>query len=242
MLTRLLPLYCLLVSFVCCCCSRTESKYVVKKTSQAPVIDGRADALWENTPSAAVSKIGSCTLCTTDSLDLSGRFKAVWDAEHLYFLFTIYDDIKFRNNLPANASEQQLWAAWKNDDIELFFDMNNDKESGFHPEEDDFRYDFIYDYDSVMTDGNARGISFAQTDFDKGYVLEVRIPWKNLKYAPGQDNAFGFEINVSDNDTKAPLEQGVVSWGRSKAAWAEEGGATAHLRTSVYGNLLLAVE
>jgi hypothetical protein len=215
---------------------------VVKKTNQVPVIDGRADALWENTPTATVSNIGICTFCTADSLDLSGRFKAVWDAENLYFLFTIYDDIKFRNNLPANPSEQRLWASWKNDDVELFFDMNNDKESGFHPDQDDFRYDFVYNYDSVATVGNARGIRFAHTDFDKGYVLEVSIPWKNLKYAPGRDNAFGFEMNISDNDTKGPLEQGVVSWARSKAAWAEEGGITADSRTSVYGNLLLTVE
>lgn len=63
-------------------------------TGRAPVIDGLPDQVWN---SVSYTPIGHCWLGTIVSpLDCSGRFKALYDRNYLYFLIHVTDNCKNR--------------------------------------------------------------------------------------------------------------------------------------------------
>jgi hypothetical protein len=150
-----------------------------------------------------------------DSADLSAGWKAMWDTKNLYFQINVKDADIY--NSGANG--------WENDNIELFFDMNNEHDGtscetladADNWQIDNFQYRFIA-YDKVRQTGSQNapiwtGVEVSYYDITVagkkvGYTCEIVIPWTSLTseksdkitFTPEMAKAFGFEIQVTDVD------------------------------------------
>ncbi len=152
---------------------------------------------------------------TFDAKDLSAGWKAMWDTKNLYFQINVKDADIY--NTGANG--------WENDNIELFFDMNNEHDGtscetladASNWQIDNFQYRFIA-YDKVRQTGSQNapiwtGVEVSFFDITvggkkEGYTCEIVIPWTSLttaksdkiKFTPVLGKDFGFEIQVMDID------------------------------------------
>jgi len=150
-----------------------------------------------------------------DSADLSAGWKAMWDPKNLYFQINVKDADIY--NSGANP--------WENDNIELFFDMNNEHDGtscetladADNWQIDNFQYRFIA-YDKVRQTGSQNapiwtGVEVSFFDITVGgkkvgYTCEIVIPWTSLTtdksdkitFTPTMAKALGFEIQVYDVD------------------------------------------
>jgi hypothetical protein len=195
--------------------------YIAFKASETLVIDGKADdASWQK---AAWSQ---------DYIDIEGemipdyrtRMKMLWDNDYLYVL--------------AEMEEPHVWATLKQRDTIIFY--NNDFEIFIDPDGDTHNY---YEYEmnahntlwdlfltkpyrnhgKVVDSWDIQGVKSAvsidgtlndSSDTDKGWTVEIAIPWKVITEASsgGQvpENDF-WRINFSRVNWKFDLTDGRYS-------------------------------
>lgn len=72
--------------------------------SQAPIIDGIPDKLWDNIAYIPVKNIAEGTVL--NGYDLSGKFKAAWNREGIYFLVNVNDNVKSK---PGFVKKDNCW-------------------------------------------------------------------------------------------------------------------------------------
>jgi hypothetical protein len=139
----------------------------------------------------------------------------MWDPKNLYFQINV-KDADIYNSAPDG---------YKNDNIELFFDMNNEHDGtscesladAGNWQIDNFQYRFIA-YDKVRQTGSQNAPIWAGVEvsfFDitvggkkVGYTCEIVIPWTSLTtaksdqitFTPAMAKALGFEIQITDFD------------------------------------------
>jgi len=183
-------------------------------TAIAPVIDGVADAVWNNYSAFSLNKVSVGTV--SSSADLSATFKVTRDAANFYILVDVSDDI-LRNDGAAN---------WQKDGVEIYIDMGNDK-SGTYVAQNDFQYSFVWGNTTPQS-----GVTFAQTTKpgNNGYIVEISIPWTTLSGAQASGTFMGFDVHVEDNDSGNR---------NGKIAWAD-GTDNAWQSTAVLGTLQIA--
>ncbi|WP_163937261.1 CBM9 family sugar-binding protein [Paraferrimonas sp. SM1919] len=94
----------------------------ITKASAAIVIDGKIDKTWDKASWAPLDKaiIGQLPHPT----DFSGRYKLLWDKQHLYVLAEIQDDVLF------DARPDPTDKYWDDDCLEIFVD--EDASGGEH--------------------------------------------------------------------------------------------------------------
>lgn len=169
-----------------------EVETPVFKTTTAPLIDGVADGVWanDNVPKIAINR-GVTGMILSPS-DLSGNFKALWDASYLYVLGTIVDEKK------VNESAE----VYNDDGLEVFVDINNDKATSYGA--NDVQYTFGWNDGTLIASnpsGRATtGISYAMVESSNGYIFEARIPWTTLKGTPAVGQKVGFDLHINDDD------------------------------------------
>ena len=175
----------------------------VYSTTAAPTIDGVVDALWSNYPASTLNNVLSGTV--SSSTYLSANWKATWDANNLYVLVAVTDDVLVNNNQP-------LATIYNDDGIEIYIDMGNTKTTSYSSNQ--FRYTFrwndpkIYELQHSATTGvklgqTSQGIAAGCTTncAAQGYTMEVAIPWSTLgASAPAIGNLEGFDVAVNDDD------------------------------------------
>jgi len=145
--------------------------------------------------------------------DFSATWKALWDNNFLYFQISVIDDHIYNGNADG----------WRNDNIELHFDMNNESDGtscetvDTNWQIDNFQYRFIaFDKVTQTGSGNApvwTGVEVNYFDVYEnaatvGYLAEIAIPWSSLtteksdeiNFTPQLDSEFAFEIKVTDKD------------------------------------------
>lgn len=90
--------------------SPNESGQVIY-TPIDPIIEGKKDALWENAPAMPISKFlrGG----PTESKDISGNFRAVWDSLALYLFIEVTDDTLSLDSWAQN---------WEDDGVAIYID------------------------------------------------------------------------------------------------------------------------
>ena len=231
-------------------------------TSEAPTIDGVEDALWKDVIAYAVARPDTSTEFwpLTAGNDYAGWFKVTWDADNLYFFFSVTDDTLYAD--PESGD---------NDKIELFFDA--DASGGYTQEEYNTEFGgaagwwFSADHDpSRVYDENCSqwvfeidkaenitgtqgpglnwpgmGASFFPTagieyevlacDDGLGYTMEIKMPFASLQgNAPG---AAGDELgmNIQINDFDALGERAFYDWIEDYANAAWQNPATFGLVT-----------
>ena len=115
-------------AMLCCCallfsCTKALKKedhqlVEVKKTDQAPTLDGKAnEPIWEQVPWLALDQnwVGS----PYNHEDFGGRYKLVWDSDAIYLLVEIIDDVLY------DKTKDPLKLFWDDDCLEIFLDPDN---------------------------------------------------------------------------------------------------------------------
>ncbi len=183
----------------------------VDRARVSPVVDGRED------PSGAWgwSSIGYLTSpiggTISSSSDLSGEWKIAWDANHLYVLATIDDDV--RANDSANP--------WDDDSLEVYLDGDDSKATSYTA--DDYQLVFGWN-DGRVVEAHGKsvaGITFAKTDTATGYRIEARIPWSSINATPPTvGRRLGVDVHVNDDDDGGARDGKLAFSARVDQAWA----------------------
>jgi hypothetical protein len=199
-IVNLIIAFCL---FSAASCAQSNSEipksYIAFKTSETITIDGEATEIsW------------SKTAWSDNFIDIEGvkkpiyntQIKMMWDETYFYIL--------------AKLEEPHVWADIKEHDAIVFY--NNDFEVFIDPDGDTFNYyeleinalNTVWDLfmtkpyrekNVVLNDWNLTGLKSAvkvdgtlnnSTDKDKGWTLELAIPWKAFKKSY-------FEKNIPEN-------------------------------------------
>jgi hypothetical protein len=131
--------------------------------------------------------------------------------------------------------ENVHYEAYHMDNVELYFDMNNNKDWVFKSNDYDrmFRYGWSENHITGVYESNKNCV-FRQYDIDGSkYTMEIKIPWAVLGYIKPLDGAhFGFDLSVTDNDGKEAA-QGKIAWNNKEdIAWTN---------TFYYGRVRLGV-
>lgn len=195
--------------------------YVAHKTTETIKIDGLADENdWQKAP------------CSTDFIDIEGKkipayktnVKMLWDEEYLYFY--------------AKLEEPQVWGTLKQRDTVIFY--NNDFEIFIDPDGDTHNYmefevnalNTVWDLflvkpyrenAPVINNWDIKGLQSAvkingtlnnPNDVDKGWSVEIALPWKALKEASAKSEVPEddyWRINFSRVNWKYSLKNGCYS-------------------------------
>ncbi len=214
-------------------CFDNSSKYKVKQATIAPLIDGNIDKIWQSAVVDTIYKSIIGAEKRKDNNDFSIRFRSLWDKSGIYFLFEIKDDIKL--NIPEMA--------WYQDDlIQLFFSRCLKKTNRDNTQPGDLlQYSFVYGNDTMLINGNVNSqtkIEFKRKDCYDGYVLEIKIPWNELKVAPEKGLKIPFNYEAVDLDEKIS-EEGILGVPKTFIGWAPNTANRSWTQTKFYGDLEL---
>ncbi len=146
------------------------------------------------------------------SADLSGVVRAAWDDEFLYIAAQVDDE--------AIVQESREDRLVRGDALELFWDGNlagdfdtdvyssDDSQMVFSPGNFAEKGPSAWVYRAPMNPAEFRAqISVASRRTERGYALEVRLPWPGLGVDPSEVPIFGYAIALSDDDSTGSGEQ-----------------------------------
>jgi len=167
-----------------------------------PVIDGEVDDIWSM---ASVHKMETTINGDppTGSVDFSGQFRVLYDAENLYALVDVNDDI-LMNDSPNN---------WRDDSVELYIDGDNSKGpaplSGLARQ-----HTFGWTTAEMQgTNNNPAGVAHGQVDTPTGWRVEIKLPWQSLisSDAPA-GQLIGIDCFYNDDDDGGDTRESQVAW------------------------------
>jgi len=174
-------------------CSINVSALEALKSPTKMTIDGIADeAAWQLATWQPIDQLILGSMPSKE--DFSGRFKVMWDAEQLYLLVEITDDILF----DQHADPRHLY--WDDDCLEIFID--EDASGGNHQ----FNYNaFAY---HVALDNQSVDIGEKNADGSDNFVLlndHIDSVWRRSEKSPNKviwelavrvyDDSFSLQTN-----------------------------------------------
>ena len=172
-----------------------------------PVIDGKIDALWENTETIGVNRfVGGKTG------ESSAVVRALWDESNLYVLAEVKDEKLFAESKTAHY----------NDSVEIFVDEKDTKASEYGPGISQNRVCF----NGTCTDGPGnKDVNFTgKTEIiPGGYMVEACIPWTVIKGNVKPGMTVGFDIQINDDASGYGRDYIIVWNGIDGNAWANPG-------------------
>ncbi len=170
-----------------------QPKYAEATKTETPItIDGDIDAAWADANTIDVNTYSMGNGATAVS-------KMLWDENYFYVLTEVTDPVLSVTS--ANAYEQ--------DTVEVFFDENNHKTSSY--ESDDIQCRINYENDKTVTDGRSTDAFLSGTKkTDKGYVVEVAIPYTIGSFHA--DQIVGFDVQVNDDGTGDGKRTSMANW------------------------------
>lgn len=178
-----------------------------------PVIDGTVDQIWDSAEWTNVDKPFDGTADTDSTL----KIKLLWDEGHLYFLAEVFDkDINIDNDI-----------------VEIYWDMNNDKDTVYG--DDDMQTRFRVADGTVVQDSGSNCQNDAKCvsvslDGNK-YLLEGALTWtQNVK----EGMKMGLEFMYSDGDSSSDFVE-AYRWNVDTA----NGDGAPYADTSAFGTLTL---
>jgi len=182
--------------------SGEKNNFICFFTDQSMKIDGHLDE-WEHAKSINIED-------DSRKSHANASIKALWDMQNLYIAFQVMDE-----DLQAKQTVLDHPQLYLDDMVEFLIDSRNDKESCWN--EDDIIYHINLlgqkkdDRGSMdcssnpKWNGNAsyeidlQGSLNDPTDTDKGYVVEISIPWKELDLDPVVGLKIGMNFAIGDN-------------------------------------------
>ncbi|PCJ53125.1 MAG: hypothetical protein COA79_23075 [Planctomycetota bacterium] len=144
--------------------------------------------------------------------NLDAAVRMGWDQEGLLIAVTVLDDKAVEGN-----SANMIWAG---DSIELFVaDKVGSKQyyqaliaPGMQTEHPELRYLLV---DRRENKTGAIECQFAREKIKGGYIIEAKLPWKNLGLKPEVGRELGFQIYVNDSD-KPKENPFLLAWYRGE--------------------------
>ncbi|MBN1925139.1 MAG: lamin tail domain-containing protein [Prolixibacteraceae bacterium] len=168
--------------------STAQTDLQIPSTDTPPLIDGIMDDVWGTGNGYNLENYlaGSAV----SSTDFSAYFKTLWDADNLYVLVDVTDDVKIYDS----------GEVWQDDAVEVYIDINNDKQTSYGA--DDVQYSFRWnDFSVYSNNGRTDGVQFSISGSTNGYLLEVSFPWETLGLnVPKAGDMLGFDVHVHDDD------------------------------------------
>jgi hypothetical protein len=212
---------------------------------EAPVIDGRIDSIWDSAHWVPMNVMWHANINNPYALpasDYSGRYKALWDAEYVYLLFNISDDILY------DVARDPLATRWEYDALQIFID--EDKSGGLSAGNNNaWSYyispnGYIVDYNSTNSRLVNDHLDVTRVTDKGNHLWEMRIRIygddydfdspSNIPRVLTAGKLMGFSVGYSDNDgtSQAKTVYGSVSTSghRTDLGWRD---------ASVLGSLLL---
>lgn len=170
-----------------------QPKYAEATKTETPItIDGDIDDAWADANTIDVNTYSMGNGATAVS-------KMLWDENYFYVLTEVTDPVL--SVASANAYEQ--------DTVEVFFDENNHKTSSY--ESDDIQCRINYENDKTVTDGRSTDAFLSGTKkTDKGYIVEVAIPYTIGSFHA--DQIVGFDVQVNDDGTGDGKRTSIANW------------------------------
>jgi hypothetical protein len=157
-------------------------------------IDGEVDARWNEAEAHnLIYMINGSNY--PSAADCSGYFKALWMSDSLYLLMHATDDIVGTGS--ANA--------WENDGFEVYFDMDNSKDTVYM--EDNYQFRFNLNSNDITGENGPDSydppdVPFAIQHYPEHYnILEAVFPLVELGMEPPVAGRYmGFDVQILDND------------------------------------------
>lgn len=175
----------------------------VFKVKNAPIIDGTIDGMWSHSSVLANNVTKKVEGTITNTADLSGAFKLLWDNTYLYVLGDIVDNTKV-NDSPESYND---------DAVEVYVDINNDKAGSYGA--NDVEYTFGWKDGVVIglnpSERSSANVVYAIVEKAGGYVFEARIPWATLLGTPAVGQKVGFDFMINDDDD-GDTRDGKLAW------------------------------
>lgn len=182
--------------------AETKETFAVKGT---PVLDGKIDDLWKD---AVVFDVDTrnFTYVSGNRTTVSATARLMWDSEYLYVLAEVKDPV-------ISYTNQQF--AYFRDSVEIVMDERNEKDGLYIPhnvtcgqwrvgaKEDD-----LSGYGDAYTKASNKFVG-KTTLSDKGYIVEMAVPFTEL--IPALGAKIGFEMQVND-DNGSGSRTGIVCW------------------------------
>lgn len=181
----------------------------VAKATTKPVIDGKIDEVWAAAKSYDLKN--NLYKPVTGPADCSASFKALYDADNLYILVDVNDDV-----LVHDSPE-----FYDDDSVEIFIDADNSKSNSYGPK--DHSYYFVWDAAAPVMGKAGKpandGTQFAFAKTDTGYRLEVQFAWATLGAKPSPGMMFGLDVHVNDDDDGGTRDSKLTWHGKKDDAW-----------------------
>jgi hypothetical protein len=193
-----------------------DGALIIPKTSIAPAIDGKVDAIW-NLVDATWMEYSVGATAIDDWSNFSGWVKLMYDDQNIYGLFYVQDDVI---DSTINGASYQ----W--DGTEFFFDPNNT-----HAETGSLTFpahQYLFKLPNSIADGeagNGRGGTYAwkllsnvpnDSVFSSrsGYQVEFTFPLDSIGITTPvtEGTPFSFQLQVDDNDLTSALQVHASNW------------------------------
>ncbi len=189
--------------------AKKQEGIAVRPATVSPVIDGIEDDVWSVADRNKLTNVVYSPLSSPN--DLSADYKIMWDANNLYLLADVTDDV-----LKNDADE-----AWENDAVEVFIDADNSKAASYG--QNDYQYVFVWDKTSPriqeVKHQHTEGVQFAFSTTGTGYRAEIKFPWSTLGTKPHTGSKIGLDVHVVDNDKGGKRDRKLIWHGAQDNAW-----------------------
>ena len=171
----------------------TDHHLDIVMTNTAPTIDGNIDEMWSGITSQNIENIINDATVDGDE-DFSGNFKVTWDAEYVYFLVTVVDDILVKD---VDGLDPKYF---NYDGIEFYINGNNAFTNLYDGDDAQFSYNWEGDVHALAGNKTTDGILSGQKNTDNGYVMEVALPWSTFDVTAQENKFIGMDVMLFDND------------------------------------------
>jgi len=172
---------------------RQEAAAVIMPAAKAPALDGSVSDLWQNARQYKLENVIYDPLKSPN--DLSGNFRALWDASNLYILVDVTDDI-----LNTNPNKDD-W--YQSDGVEVYIDGDDAKAPQYG--QNDYQYAFIWDKASPQIretkHNRTNGVEYVFVKTDAGYRVQAKFPWTTIGVKPSAGAKIGLDVHINDNDS-----------------------------------------
>jgi oligosaccharide reducing-end xylanase len=177
--------------------------YKIYKVASPVTIDGTIDDVWTNGNVMPMNATKLLSGTVTNSADLSGYGKLLWDDTYLYALAVVTDDKK------VNDSQN----SYDDDAVEFYIDGNDVKATTY--DANDVQYTFGWNdgttIGTIPTNFTTAGVVYSAVSTSTGYIVEAKIPWSNVQSSPMADKLVGIDFMINDDDDGGTRD-GKLSW------------------------------
>ena len=160
--------------------SERSEKSVEIKSHEVVKVDGIREELWDRIESIPVQNV------SWGESGAEGSFKVYWDISKLYLL------IEVKDSTPDTAASKFS----RKDCVEIFINENGTKPAEYG--EGDCHYKISRAGEIELGNGGVEDfISYAATETEGGYFVEVGVPFSTIR--PKFGTVIGFDVRVNDS-------------------------------------------